>query len=184
MSNYYSEHSVSNFGANHGQYQSTTGPSRSALWSAGTTRKPVSNVPENYYNYHNSLYESSTAHSSSSSDDEYYYDDSVINSGKNKKRPSAVQRPPPSVVADEVVDDEQYSNYEVMTHLGNEDTSVYPEYLDYADRNRKRKPSNKVYRKKIGMVEEDTSGDYYDYAEDPNVDQKIRNIRKNDAIFR
>ena len=99
-------------------------------------------------------------------------------------RSDCVQRPPPSVVADEVVDDEQYSNYEVMTHLGNEDTSVDPEYLDYADRNRKRKPSNKVYRKKIGMVEEDTSGDYYDYAEDPNVDQKIRNIRKNDAIFR
>jgi hypothetical protein len=102
---------------------------------------------------------------------DYYYDDTV---DRDKSRP-VVQKPEA---------DDQYPNYEVMTHLGDEDTSAYPDYYDRPGKRKSDHPG-KAHRKKIGRVEEDSaSGDYYDYNDGNSMDQRIRNIRKNEAIFR
>ena len=125
MSNYHhTGQSLTSYGGNHGHggyvQHPTLAPSKSALWRT-SPKAAVSppKVPDNYYNYHNSLYESSTAHVSANADDEdaYYYDDVIVDSNK-KSRPVA---PRPSKVDE--------ANYEVMTHFGDqEDTSAYPDY--------------------------------------------------------
>ena len=194
----YQGQSLMNYPDSFGQYyQSTITPTKQTTgggWQT-TNRTPISKVPDNYYNYHNSLYESSTHNNNNGNgnteeDFEYYYEDN--NSNNNSKQSGNTVRPRPSKI------EEQFSNYENLPshdHDRDEETSpVYPDYYETAKVVKsKPKPSsvnrnnNKVHRKKMGKLEDQNDNpDYYDYHEngENNLDQRIRNIGKNDEIFR
>jgi hypothetical protein len=194
----YQGQSLMNYPDSFGQYyQSTITPTKQTTgggWQT-TKRTPISKVPDNYYNYHNSLYESSTHNNNNGNgnteeDFEYYYDDN--NSNNNSKQSGNTVRPRPSKI------EEQFSNYENLPshdHDRDEETSaVYPDYYETAKVVKsKPKPSsvnrnnNKVHRKKMGKLDDENDNpDYYDYHEngENNLDQRIRNIGKNEEIFR
>ena len=131
MSNYQPGQSLTSYGQNYGGnyghgpssyvQQPTLAPSKSSLWRTSTKAAKVSSkVPENYYNYHNSLYESSTVHNDADDEEAYYYDDVIVDSNKKNSRPVA---PRPNKL-----DEASYPNYDVMTHFGDEETSTYPDY--------------------------------------------------------
>ena len=195
----YQGQSLMNYPDSFGQYyQSTITPTKQSTAGGGwqtTNRTPISKVPDNYYNYHNSLYESSTHNNNNGNgnteeDFEYYYEDN--NSNNNSKQSGNTVRPRPSKI------EEQFSNYENVPshdHDRDEETSpVYPDYYETAKVVKsKPKPSsvnrnnNKVHRKKMGKLDDENDNpDYYDYHEngENNLDQRIRNIGKNDEIFR
>ena len=196
----YQGQSLMNYPDSFGQYyQSTITPTKQSTAGGGwqtTNRTPISKVPDNYYNYHNSLYESSTHNNNNGNngnteeDFEYYYEDNISNN--NSKQSGNTVRPRPSKI------EEQFSNYENLPshdHDRDEETSpVYPDYYETAKVVKsKPKPSsvnrsnNKVHRKKMGKLDDENDNpDYYDYHEngENNLDQRIRNIGKNDEIFR
>ena len=89
---------------------------------------------------------------------------------------------------------EQYPNYSVQGTP--EETSQYPDYYETSSNAAKKKSGSKgstVYRQKMGKLpavegeeEGHSASDYYDYHEEDenNLDHRIRNIRKNEAVFR
>ena len=180
-----------------GQYYQSTLSSIEPMNTAvawGSTRAPSKgpSPPPNYYNYHNSKYETSTelqhlnsnrnnnnGNGDEQSEFEYYYDDS-----------NTVGPKPSNKV-------EQYPNYSV--HGNPEETSQYPDYYETSSTVAKKKGGSKgsttVYRQKMGKLpavegdeaeEGHSASDFYDYHEDDsnNLDHRIRNIRKNEAVFR
>ena len=107
---------------------------------------------------------------------DYYYDDS--NNGNT------------AAVGPKPVNNEQYPGYSVPKTT--EETSQYPDYYEEtSSASSQANKSKTVYRQKIGKYpryEEEEGGDFYEYpAEDGSenhLDQRIRNIRKNEAVFR
>ncbi len=177
----------------YGQYYQSTLSSIEPMETAvgwGSTRTPSKgpSPPPNYYNFHNSKYETSTElqHLNSNNGDEqsefdYYYDEN-----------NTVGSKPSNKV-------EQYPNYSVQGYP--EETSQYPDYYETSSTATKKKGGSSkgskgstVYRQKMGKLPaveaEDEEGhpasDYYDYHEEDesNLDNRIRNFRKNEAVFR
>jgi hypothetical protein len=65
---------------------------------------------------------------------------------------------------------------------------VYPDYYERpppkAKASTKAKGSGRLRpRKKMGKVDEEVD-EYYDYRDDNQLDHRIRNVRRNEAIFR
>jgi len=153
----YQGQALLNYPDSYGQfYQSTPSiaPMKTVLgWesdyaSPSSTSRP-SIVPKNYYNYHNSLYESSTNRDEEDEEfEDYYYDQ-------------------PGQVITASPDSENNQQHYVDDYDRLDYSKINGKKSDYVS-----KTQDKVYNPKVGE------------ADPEDLDNRIRNIRKNDDIFR
>jgi hypothetical protein len=112
------------------------------------------NIPENYYNFHNSLYEAMKEDTTRSDEDDteledYYYDGDQLTS----RSPELIKVSP-----------------ERKSQQHSEDKSI--------NKIKMKENGDKEYNHKMGL-------DYFEvYTKRNDFDKRIKNIRKNDDIFR